>query len=94
MVRPTLVLAVAAMLLTSCVGSTESQALERANREAKAAGYDLRHYRASAHFREANDTWVVFYEGIGDARGYGTVGDHFTVYVPNRGGEVELMPGR
>jgi hypothetical protein len=96
MARPTLVLAVAATLLTSCVGSTELQVLERANREAKAAGYDLRHYRASAHynFREANDTWVVFYEGISDARGYGTVGDHFTVYVPNRGGEVELMPGR
>ena len=71
MVRPTLVLAVAATLLTSCVGSTELQVLERANREAKAAGYDLRHYRASAHynFREANDTWVVFYEGIGDAKG-------------------------
>ena len=64
MVRSTLVLSVAATLLTSCVGSTEVQVLERANREAKAAGYDLR------------------------------VGDHFTVYVPNRGGEVELMPGR
>ena len=65
------------------------------NPQRRAASQDQKHIPLTdeTNFREANDTWVVFYKGIGDARGYGTVGDHFTVYVSNCGGEVELMPG-
>jgi hypothetical protein len=41
------------------------------NPQRRAASQDQKHIPLTdeTNFREANDTWVVFYKGIGDARG-------------------------
>lgn len=86
--------AVICISFAGCAAQTESRAIEQANTEARADGYDLRHYKAEARYNLSGDgMWTVFYNARPDATGGVAVGDHFFVTV-DRAGNGTLVPGR
>jgi hypothetical protein len=92
-----LALCFCAFLLTACAALTEKQALALATEQAIRSGYDLTRYEAPRihyNLREADDTWVVFYDPIPDKQGRVAIGDDFMVYVDNHTRKTELIPGR
>ena len=77
-----------------CAAQTESKAIQQADAEARADGYDLRRYKPHARYNlSGNGTWTVFYDPLPDVQGRVAIGDDFTVHL-DRAGNAILVPGR
>jgi hypothetical protein len=69
---------------------TEAGVKSRAEREAQAAGYDLRRFSIVSIVRHAPDGFDVRFEQTPRA----APGGFFTVYVDATTGKAELIPGK
>jgi hypothetical protein len=71
---------------------TKTDAVAIANAEAQRQGYNLSQYEspiAEYEFISKDQRWMVFYQGKAN-----DPGNHFSVWVNDRTGKCQLMPGK